>query len=475
VALVDSSALGSVASHGGIEVRPPAAAVVRGPAAPTRRSRAGAPLTLAFIGMATLGFNRSRVAGLAVSDLVFVACALLLVIKLLAGDERGLTPRSGRRMSPLVLSGTVILLTFGTLSSFRSWDPLGSMQVVARFAWLTLIWFWILRLVARDRAAFYKLLSGWRIAILISAFFAVIGQLGIYQAGYLPGENRQMAFFFHPNELASLLVFGFPLFVFDVPRRPGQGPSTVRRVGLSAFVVWAVMTTGSMTAFFTAIVGLAASGAAFLVTRGRFRVKRHTGFVAVGLGTVAVVGMFFAANSDLPVFQRFTRYSEGDSGIEDSVGTRARLNQAVIDNFDDTLIVGTGLQLQGSQIGTQVARIGEGGSAPGVVTGVHNMFLKLIHEGGVTSFAGLVLVVLATLRLTWRTALVSRDTELYPVAVALLAAIVAGNAMAQFGPIAYQRYYWAPVAMATCAWSVRRQELRNERGALLGNGTAGIP
>jgi hypothetical protein len=433
------------------------------------------PLTLAFLGMATLGFNRSRLAGLAVSDLLFVACAMVLVAKLLVGDERGLAARSSRRMSPLVMAGTVILLTFGTLSSFRSWDPLGSMQVVARFAWLTLIWFWILRLVARDREALYKLLSGWRIAILTSAFFAVIGQLGIYVAGMLPGENRQMAFFFHPNELASLLVFGFPLFVLDVPRPPGQAPSTLRRVALSAFVLWAVMTTGSMTAFFTAGVGLLVSGLAFVATRGRARLRRHTGFVAVGLGTLAVVGLFFASNSDLPVFERFTRYSEGDAGIEDSVGTRARLNEAVIDRLDDTLIVGTGLQLQGTQVGNQVARIGEGVSAPGVVTGVHNMFLKLIHEGGVTSLVGLVIVVLATLRLTWRTALVSRDTELYPVAVALLAAIVASNAMAQFGPIAYQRYYWAPVAMATCLWTVRRQELRDERAALLGNGAAGGP
>jgi hypothetical protein len=37
--------------------------------------------------------------------------------------------------------------------------------------------------------------------------------------------------------------------------------------------------------------------------------------------------------------------------------------------------------------------------------------------------------------------------------------------MAQFGPIAYQRYYWAPIAMATCLWSIRRQELREERAA----------
>lgn len=454
-----SSSLESVASARGAGVAPPTD--------PDRaRGEGGAALTLAFLGMATLGFNRTRIAGLALCDLLFLACGAVLVAKLLTGDRRGMATPSARRMSSLVLAGSMLLLTFGALSSLLSWDPLGAMQVVLRFAWLTLVWFWILRSVTPDRAAINKLLSGWRIAILSSSFFAAIGQLGIYQAGILEGEDRQMAFFNHPNELAALLVFGLPLIIFDLPRPPGQAPSTLRRIGLTAFVGFAVMTTGSMTAFFAAVVCLAAAAVAVPVSHGRFRLRRHTGLLAIALVMLGTVGLALVSGSDLAVVERFTRFQEGDSGIEGSIGTRASMNNAVIEGLDDTLFIGTGLQLQGPD--RDVTRIGEGATAPGVVEGVHNMFLKLVHEAGVPALVGLLVIIAATLRHTWRTALASRGTDLFHVAVALLAAIVASNTMAQFSPMAYQRYYWAPVAIAGCVWAVRRTELREDQAAQLG-------
>lgn len=436
-------------------------------ARPARRGPDGLALTFAFLGMATLGFNRTRVASLAVSDLFFLACALTIGFKILAGDTRDLASPSARRTPPLVLAGTIVLLTFSVLSAFNSWSPLVSMQVVLRFAWLTLVWYWVVRSVARDREALYKLLSGWRIAILLSALFAILGQIGAFPAGEFEGENRQMALMGHPNELACILTFGLPLIVFDVPRRAGKPASTLRRVGLTAFVAYAVTTTGSMTAFFTMVVALAACAVAVPISRGRLRLRRHTGVVSIALCTLAIAGIVVASNSELPVFQRFERYQQGDSGIEDSIGTRDELNDAVIANLDNVLFVGTGLQLQGDN----VARLGSGGLRPGTVEGIHNMYLKLIYEAGMPAFIGLMILVLAALRQSWQTALASRDTDLHPAAVALVASIVAGNTMVQFAPVAYQRYYWAPAAMAACLWAVRREELRVARADLLGTAT----
>lgn len=430
-----------------------------------RRGPHNVPLLLAFLGMATLGFNRTRIAGLAVSDVLFVACALTVAFKLLVGDTRNLARPSIRRTPSLVLIGSIVLLTFGSLSSFNSWDPLGSMQVVLRFAWLTLVWFWVVRSVTRNRDALYKLLLGWRFAILLSAVFAILGQIGIYQAGRLEGEDRQMAFFGHPNDLASLLTFGLPLIVFDVPRRHGQPASTLRRVGLTALVAYAVTTTGSMTAFLTMVVGLLAGAVAVPISRGRFRLRRHSGFVSIALGTLAIAGLVVALNSELPVFQRFERYQQGDSGIESSIGSRDEKNDAVIGNLDETLFAGTGLQLPGSG---DVTRVGDGAVRPDIVEGVHNMYLKLIYEAGVPAFVGLLILILTAFRQARSAAMVSRQTDLYPVAVALLASIVASNTMAQFGPIAYQRYYWTPIAMTMCLWCLRREELRDERAASLG-------
>jgi hypothetical protein len=93
------------------------------------------------------------------------------------------------------------------------------------------------------------------------------------------------------------------------------------------------------------------------------------------------------------------------------------------------------------------------------------MFLKLVHEGGTPALIGLLTVVASALRMAWRVAINTRGGELYPVAVALLTSVVAANAFANFGPFAYQRYYWVTVGLVTCLWAVRRQELRDMAAA----------
>jgi hypothetical protein len=424
--------------------------------------RFGPALGFAYLGMVTLGFNSIRMAALSVSDLCFAASAAIIISQLLSGHQGDLAPAPMRRMSPLVLVGALLLMTGGAISSFASWDAFGSMQVVLRFIWLTFVWFWILRSVARDRRALELLAKGWRVGVLISAALGAIGQIGIVQIGSQNSEGRQTGFFGQPNEYAALLAVGLPLLILDTPSIDGtrQGRrSLLTRFALVGVVLFAISSSGSMTATFSAVVGCAAAAVMMLVSgaaKAGVRRARNpvTGLVIL---VMAGVGLFFLSTSDLPVVDRFTRFQEGDPYLTQSVGTREDRNQRAIADLPNTLLVGTGLQLSSGA----AARVGQAASVdPDAVQEIHNMFLKIAHEAGVPALVGLVTMILATLNQCWRLAVNARGTELDRLAAALFGANVAGVTQGMFSPIAYQRYFWISMAMTGCLWAVRRQELK---------------
>lgn len=418
-------------------------------------------VVLAWLGLVTLGFNTTRVAGLAISDLLFAACGLVLVARLVTGQTGDLAGPTMRRNSPLILVGTILMLTGGTLSAFVAWDSLWSIQVVARLAWLTLAWFWILRTVCRDRFLLAKAVNGWRIGVVVQAVVAVVSDLGIVHVGTENIEGRQTAFFAQPNELATLLAVGLPLFILDVPGR-GEGMDERRSMAVRftqiGLIGWAIASTGSMTGTLAAAAGAVAAIAVAAVTKGRAATTRRRNplrpLVAIG---IVIGGLTVLSTSDLPVVERFTRFQEGDAGVEASVETRELRNEQAIERLPDTIVVGTGLQLQG----TASARFGATrGLNPNAIDGIHNMYLKVAHEAGVPALIGLLLIILAGFQQAWRLALNTSGTALHGLAAAVLGASAAACVQAMFHPIVYQRYFWVASAMTTCLWAVRRNELR---------------
>jgi O-Antigen ligase len=431
-----------------------------------RRRRIGVALGLAWLGLATLGFNTTRAGGLAISDLLFVACGCVVAVKLLTGRDADLASRPMRKTSPLIYVGSLLMLTAGTLSAFTAWDGFLSMQVVARFAWLTLIWFWLLRAVTRDRDALAVVGGGWRLAVLITAVLGAAGELGIIHVGVENVEGRQTAFFGQPNEYAIFLGIALPLFVFDTPDpRGGSGDRRpmALRLGLVGLLAFAIATSGSLTATFSCMVGLAAAGVLMLFTHRRTSRRRRSPLGPMLGAVVAAIGLFLLSTSDLSVVERFTRYQEGDSGLEDSVQTREDRNEQAIELLPETLVVGTGLQLQGDA-GDRARAIT--GVNPKAVLGIHNMYLKTAHEGGVPALVGLLIIMIAVFNQVFRLSFNTRGTELHRLSVALFGALVTGATQAMFHPLAYQRYFWMGFAFVTCVWAVRRQELRERLAGL---------
>lgn len=405
-----------------------------------------------MLGLASLSFNETRLAGWTVSDLVFLVAAGVICLKLLSGRTSDLAPPSMRATSQPILLGTMVLVIAGTISSFQSFEPVASIGMVVRIVWITLAWFWVLRAVSPNREALHRLLLGFRATVVVSCLGALAGYVGLVTLTRENPENREAAFFSHPNELGGLIAMAMPLILLGVLQGTAhQSQTGWRRAALALLAVFALGTTGSISAFLSTIVSILAVVALRSITRGDGARRRFRTPLPYLFGAVALAGgLIWLSSSDLPVVQRFTQLGQGGD-VSDSVGSREDINAYVINNLDNSLIVGVGMDANTSFVGTDVA---DG------VSRVHNLYLKLLYEAGVPGLIGLFIVMATAFRQSWRLVLNTRNDPLYPTALGLFGALVSMNVFALFQPLFVQRYYWLPIGLVGVLWALRRQEQR---------------
>jgi O-antigen ligase len=404
---------------------------------------------IALVGLALIGFNTIGIGFMPISDVVFFALAGLLWLRMLTGRASGLSAPWARRSSPRLLAATIVLLAFATVSTLRSWNPEASIGVVLRLTYLTLLWFWILRTLSTSRRAVSWILRGWRWGVLISCAGALAANAGLVALGTENAESRQSGWFGHPNDLAGYIAVAVPLFVLAAPRadvlaRRNAALSWLVTIGV---VVFALATTGSMSAFLAAAAGSLAGGAALLLTRrseGRRAVHPLKVMATLLVAAIALTVLF---SSDVPVVERFTRLEEGDSSVETSVGTRGTLNERVINQFDDLLMVGHGLD-PGSQ-----------DELRGTNAGIHNMYVKVLYEAGLLAAVALIIFLVVALQLCWKLLVNLRSTDIHPDVAAVFGCAVAAITIAQFQPILFHRFFFLPFAVIQCFWTMRRAEL----------------
>jgi O-antigen ligase len=383
------------------------------------------PLVLATLGMVTISFGRTRIGDWTLSDLLFALAGVSLVVGRLGPLRRPHTARAPA-LSPMVL-GTGLLLTMGTLSSLVAVDPLGSMAVVLRFAWLSLIWLWILQGVAPTVKAFEMLVRGLRWTVIISSTVAIGGFLGIVRLSETINETRETGLYDHPNHLGAMLVVGLPFFMLDTPApRSGQRKAAVRW-GLVAYVSFAILTTGSLTTVIGVVVVILTVLSATTMTRSPARRRSQPLVRILGLFTVAIVAGYLLQSST-PATERFQALGDDSSGTSRSAQSRADHANAVLSNVDQLLVLGVGLDRASANIDLGSDQgIRDGGDGSGDSAEVHNIYLKLLHNAGMLALVGFLILVLTSLRNSWMLAIHSRGKEIYGTAVALTASLVAVN------------------------------------------------
>lgn len=405
--------------------------------------------------MTTMGFNTLRVGQFAISDGIFLVVIGIVVAQLLSGSRHGLAPARSRRTSQLVLVGSVVLLTAGTLSSFGSWNPGASLLIAVRVGYLTLVWFWILRAVTPTRVALDTLLRGWRTGVVIVATAALLDHFGLIGISAENAEGRQTAFFGHPNDLAGFLVAALPLFILGLPGGPEDTDrrGLVSRFAVIGLLVYTLSNTGSITGMVSAAVAAAATlGLMALFPSGGRRRRRRNPLAYMVMAVAVILALGYLTTLDLAVFERYERYESGDAYLTGSAGTRGQLNQAVIGSFDQWLITGVGFDSE--------SVFATGFFDERLSGGIHNMYLKVLLEAGLPAMLGLVMIIGATLRAAILLMINTRRTALHPVAISLTASTIGACTFANFGPILYQRFFWVPMALIWCLWAIRREELR---------------
>ncbi|HKE72351.1 MAG TPA: O-antigen ligase family protein [Acidimicrobiales bacterium] len=426
------------------------------------RSPKGVALWLAILGMGTLSFNVTRVGGFTVADLFFLASAGAIVFELITDTDQLLAPKRYRAGSQLVLVGALLLLTFETISALESWAPLASMMVVVRMGWTTLLWFWLVRTVSRDREAYMSLIRAYQVSVVVSA---IAGLLGYYGIAFVSTDwgDRQAALTYHPGEFMNFMISGFWFFLMPtiMPDHGGVWPQRSNlKWGVSIpLLALAIFSTGSTSALLALGASVLTVGGVALVA-GSGRARRRSPIATLALVGLAAAGMFALATSHAPIVERLN----GDTaGLDGSIESRERSNSAIVDEFDHYLVVGIG-PFFASGAGSSVAesQVGAGGV---IHNGVHNMWLKTLYESGLVSLVGLWIIILATARQAYRLVLATRNTALYPIALACVGSLTCAVVSSQFGPTNYARHFWLPFALISGLWAVRRHELDDLRAA----------
>jgi O-antigen ligase len=199
-----------------------------------------------------------------------------------------------------------------------------------------------------------------------------------------------------------------------------------------------------------------------VLTRRHTRATVHP-IKAMAVATIAVVGLAVLFNSDVPVAERLTRYEEGDSAVAGSVEMRGALNERVVNQFDELLLVGNGLDIKAQD------------DLRGSESGIHNMYVKTLYEAGFIAALALLAMLVVVLQQAWKLMINMRDTDVHLDVVAVFGSAVTGMTFALFQPMTVQRYFWMPFAVIQCFWVVRRAELRAQTRMAAGHGAGGRP
>jgi O-antigen ligase len=420
--------------------------------AETRRSaKGGLALSIAVLGMATMCFNKVRLGDWAISDLIFLLAVGVACIHLLVGHTQQLAPNAMRKTSPAILLGTLVIVVAGTASSLLSFEPTRSVAHVLRIVWITIPWFWLLRTVSPNWRTFSRLRFGVAVSVYVSCVAAIAGYLGLVSLTPFNLEGREAAFFSHPNELGGLLAMSAPLVVMGSFQIRTTGRTTLRRAAAIVLLVFALTTTGSITAVVASGVGVAAAGALNVLTLNRGVLRRFRTPLPIMLGIVVLLlAAVWLAGSGLPAIERFTELGQEGSGLSSSVDTRNDLNSVVIDNLDQSLITGVGFD--------SVVMMEDQASEHRV----HNLYLRLIYEAGFCALVGLVAILVTTTRQAWLLAVNTRGSDVHKIVVGLFGSLVSMVTFANFQPLLAQRFFWVPIALIGVVWSLRRQELSEQ-------------
>lgn len=411
----------------------------------------GPPQWFAMAGMATVGLTGVRLASWTVSDFLFLASSLLIVLRLLTGSRRNVAPSIARSTSPTLLIGLGLFTIGGLLATFgRSYDPASSALAIVRVWYITVIWFWTVRSVSSSVATFRRLL----IAAIAGAVFHSL--VGIYQD--VSGANNVSPHWGRsPGWADHYADFGIAVGSF-VPLMAvwRQDPTARKRRELPRVLVILVLlagvgSSGSMTPFGATIVG---TFAAVMIPRLVRSSRRRRRIVLPVLAAVVTVALGVSGVVDLPVQTRFEELISDDPYTVGSAQSRGNLAEAAIDGLVESPLIGVGLDPTSGAVTIDGDRLQ-----------IHSFYFRVAYEAGLLGLAGTFVILFIFFRQSFQLLRFTAGSAVDWLPAGLFGSFIMILVSSMFAPALYARISWLPMALISALFGMGRAGmLRRQMG-----------
>lgn len=429
--LLARRALGRPAWVAAYPVRAAAGAVVRDTAAAAGGFQL--PRLLYCLGLLSIAQLRFRVVSeFTVSDWLFLAAFVAACFEALV-FRRPLP----WRLPGAVLGGIVLFTIGGLTASIGAAAPVESVVEVAKFAYLTVVWFWLGTVLLREPGQVRLAVLCWLISAAVTGAAAIIQfAWGPVLPGLPPADTRMTGFADHMNDLGGLsaiaLIPALALTVRGGPLRR-QAPA----YALSLLIGAGLVLSGSVGGLFAA-----AAGGLIWVAFSRLDARLVIWLFVVMAGVFVIYSVHQDARLLSPA-ERARRVLGPSDDPGATLWTRLETSRAAWQVIRVNPFAGAGLD--------RADRTTTTGDE------VHNMLLNAWFVAGLTGLVGMVLVVVSV-GLQGRAAVVeARSREEWTLALALLVAFIVFLGFAMGAPILYKRIGWVTAALIL---ALRAQEGR---------------
>ena len=392
-------------------------------------------LYLYFAGMLAIAQTTVRpLLGLTLSDWLFFAALCAVLVDMVVRPKP-----VAFRVPWLIILGVTLFVLSGLLSSIDALQPLQSFARVARFGYLTLVWFWVGTVVLRTWNDVRIAMGCWVTSVAVDGLAAMLQARGI-QVPFLGPVmwGRMTGLTEHVNDLggaAGVAMAPALALAFTAKRLSGLAYWCMALAGVVAAVVFSG-SVGGMAAGIGAVVVLLV-----VASHG----VRPVILVVVGLVVaVGVVQLQGGLGLPTPIERLLTTTGQSDGGQYSTITTRVQGYGNAWEGLAEGGFIGVGLDAESADVG------------PGVE--VHNVFLKAWYEAGWLAGVGMLIVIAGALGyglVAARRALPGRPRL---VALGAFSAVAAFAALSMSAPVLHQRYGWVAVALAIACFALTRSD-----------------
>ena len=411
------------------------------------RRRLDLPEILFLVAAAVAPLNLLIVANISVFDVVMLVLAFLLY----AGT---------RRMHPMPAAVSVASYVFvlsAMVSTFRATHPVEALTQVLQFAVILFVQVPVVLTMARSRV-----MLRWGLLLFMAGSFAGVVQALLTQNAQ--GADRVLVFYSdNPNRLGYPTAYLVPFvafFLFAVWRSRRRVVAAVLGVGLGYLLVWPLTASASRGATFGTLVAILL----YFVTRPGRGLLRVVGALAVTAALVGAIGWVMVETTAFPqtLEERVTRTLEPEER-ETLVGDRERLAAAGLRAFEQSPLVGTGLDNF-----RYVAVLYEPAATNQVP---HNLWIQFLAQVGLVGTVAFAFIIGWWFLQLYRASKAAAGTDEGTLAWAFVASMAGIMTILMTTPIMNQRHYWLVygLGLALVASEDRRGHAQRDRISEEGN------